>query len=91
MNLVSLLILPAVISLQDNDGAATRSPARLVVLLGAIAVLEAARASVSAADEQTPGVRGSRYEVAGRRDAASPRWRTCSSLVGFGLGLGFCE
>ena len=38
MNLVSLLILPAVINLQDNDGARFAiSGVALVVLLGAIA------------------------------------------------------
>ena len=38
MNLVSLLVLPAVISLQDNDGARYAvAGACLVVLLGAIA------------------------------------------------------
>ena len=42
MNLVSLLILPAVISLRNDTGARFAiAGAALVVLLGAIAVLEA--------------------------------------------------
>jgi K(+)-stimulated pyrophosphate-energized sodium pump len=37
MNLISLLILPAVISLRDNDGARlTIAAAALVVLIGAV-------------------------------------------------------
>jgi K(+)-stimulated pyrophosphate-energized sodium pump len=58
MNLVSLLILPAVIALQDND------PARLAITALAIAVLGAAiafskrRATVLDADEPLPQDRG---------------------------------
>ena len=53
MNLVSLLLLPAIISLQDNDGARFAiAGAALVVLLGAIAFSK--RASAGFAGEAQP-------------------------------------
>ena len=56
MNLVSLLILPAVINLQDNDSARfTIAGGALVILLGAIAVREAQH---GLDDRLTVGTRG---------------------------------
>jgi K(+)-stimulated pyrophosphate-energized sodium pump len=50
MNLVSLLILPAIISLQDNDGARFAiSAAALVVLIGAVIFSSRKKASITAA------------------------------------------
>ena len=57
MNLVSLLILPAVISLRDNMGARySIAGAALVVLLGAILFSKRSGATLSAPDsaEKTP-------------------------------------
>jgi len=57
MNLVSLLILPAVISLQDNNGARYAiAAAALVVLLGAIAFSKRSTSAVGKAEEQPPAV-----------------------------------
>jgi K(+)-stimulated pyrophosphate-energized sodium pump len=57
MNLVSLLILPAVISLQDNNGARYAiAAAALVVLLGAIAFSKRSTSAVGEAEEQPPAV-----------------------------------
>jgi K(+)-stimulated pyrophosphate-energized sodium pump len=57
MNLVSLLILPAVINLQDNDGARfTIAAVALVVLLGAILFSKRSGATLSSgtADDEEP-------------------------------------
>jgi K(+)-stimulated pyrophosphate-energized sodium pump len=57
MNLVSLLILPAIISLRDNNGARYAiAAAALVVLLAAIAFSKRSTSAVSKAEEETPGV-----------------------------------
>ncbi|MEN9647013.1 MAG: hypothetical protein RL238_3682 [Actinomycetota bacterium] len=50
MNLVSLLVLPAIISLQDNDGARYAiSAAALVVLIGAVVFSSRKKSSITAA------------------------------------------
>ncbi|MGI8795801.1 MAG: sodium-translocating pyrophosphatase [Acidimicrobiia bacterium] len=57
MNLVSLLILPAIISLQDNNGARYAiAAAALVVLLAAIAFSKRSTSAVGEKEEQPPGV-----------------------------------
>ncbi|MGQ0434511.1 MAG: sodium-translocating pyrophosphatase, partial [Microthrixaceae bacterium] len=57
MNLVSLLILPAIISLQDNNGARYAiAAAALVVLLGAIAFSKRSTSAVGEKEEEPPGV-----------------------------------
>jgi K(+)-stimulated pyrophosphate-energized sodium pump len=57
MNLVSLLILPAIISLSNDNGARYAiAAAALVVLLAAIAFSKRSTSSVSKADEAPPGV-----------------------------------
>jgi len=57
MNLVSLLMLPAIISLRDNNGARYAiAAAALVVLLGAIAFSKRATSAVREIDEVPPGV-----------------------------------
>jgi K(+)-stimulated pyrophosphate-energized sodium pump len=57
MNLVSLLILPAIISLRDNNGARYAiAAAALVVLLAAIAFSKRSTSAVSKAEEEAPGV-----------------------------------
>ncbi|HEX2273834.1 MAG TPA: sodium-translocating pyrophosphatase [Acidimicrobiales bacterium] len=66
MNLVSLLILPAVINLADNDAA------RYTIALGALAVLAAAiafskRATVALDADQVPGPEEKALEAAGER------------------------
>jgi K(+)-stimulated pyrophosphate-energized sodium pump len=49
MNLVSLLILPAIISLQDNDGARYAiAAAGLVVLIGAVVFSSRKQTSMTA-------------------------------------------
>jgi K(+)-stimulated pyrophosphate-energized sodium pump len=57
MNLVSLLILPAIISLRDNNGARYAiAGASLVVLLGAIAFSKRSTEAVTPSDMVAPGV-----------------------------------
>jgi K(+)-stimulated pyrophosphate-energized sodium pump len=57
MNLVSLLILPAIISLRDNNGARYAIAASaLVVLLAAIAFSKRSTSAVGEKEEQPPGV-----------------------------------
>jgi K(+)-stimulated pyrophosphate-energized sodium pump len=57
MNLVSLLILPAIISLRNDNGARYAiAGAALVVLLAAIAFSKRSTSAVSRADEAPPGV-----------------------------------
>jgi K(+)-stimulated pyrophosphate-energized sodium pump len=57
MNLVALLILPAIISLRDNNGARYAiAGAALVVLLGAIAFSKRSTSAVDAAEEALPAV-----------------------------------
>jgi K(+)-stimulated pyrophosphate-energized sodium pump len=57
MNLVSLLILPAIISLRNDNGARYAiAAAALVVLLAAIAFSKRSTSAVSKADEAPPGV-----------------------------------
>ncbi|MGH9049436.1 MAG: sodium-translocating pyrophosphatase [Acidimicrobiia bacterium] len=57
MNLVSLLILPAIISLRNDDGARYAiAAAALVVLLAAIAFSKRSTSAVSKADEAQPAV-----------------------------------
>ena len=54
MNLVSLLILPAIISLRDNDVRYAISGAALVVLIGAVAFSKRKGASIGGSDEVKP-------------------------------------
>ncbi|MBV9951254.1 MAG: sodium/proton-translocating pyrophosphatase, partial [Acidimicrobiia bacterium] len=55
MNLVSLLVLPAVISLRDNDGARYAiAGVALVVLVVAIAYSKRSAAAIGEADPATP-------------------------------------
>jgi K(+)-stimulated pyrophosphate-energized sodium pump len=57
MNLVSLLILPAIISLRDDNGARYAiAGAALVVLLGAIAYSKRSTSAVDATEEALPAV-----------------------------------
>jgi K(+)-stimulated pyrophosphate-energized sodium pump len=57
MNLVSLLILPAIISLRDNNGVRYAiAAAALVVLLAAIAYSKRSTSAVSEVDEAAPAV-----------------------------------
>jgi K(+)-stimulated pyrophosphate-energized sodium pump len=81
MNLVSLLILPAVINLQDNDGARFAiAGAALVVLIGAIVFSKRSTASL---DDQTLGA-----VTGGVSDGDSPMKLAVDALDRWMLDLG---
>jgi hypothetical protein len=66
MNLVSLLILPAVINLADNDGARYAIAIAALVVL-AIAIAFSKRATVALDADEVPGPEEKALEAAGER------------------------